>query len=115
MSDAGVHVEVQWQGQQRQLPADLDTCAFSIIQEAVTNVVRHSGTRSCRVSIDQRDHELAIEVTDDGRGSTRAGSGYGIAGMRERAAQLHGQLSAGPRPGGGFRVAARLPMPAAAS
>ena len=115
MSDAGVHVEVQRQGQQRQLPADLDTCAFSIIQEAVTNVVRHSGTRTCRVSIDQRDHELAIEVTDDGRGSTRAGIGYGIAGMRERAAQLHGQLSAGPRPGGGFRVAAWLPMPAAAS
>jgi signal transduction histidine kinase len=112
--DAGVHVEVHWPGQRRPLPADVDTCAFRIIQEAVTNVVRHAGTPSCRVSIDQREDELAIEVTDDGRGSTIAGSGYGIAGMRERAALLHGKLTAGPRPEGGFRVAARLPVPAAA-
>jgi signal transduction histidine kinase len=112
--DAGVQVEVHWQGQRCPLPADLDTCAFRIIQEAVTNVVRHAGTPRCRVSVDQRDGELAIEVTDDGRGSTTAGSGYGIAGMRERAALMHGQLTAGPRPEGGFRVAARLPMPAAA-
>jgi signal transduction histidine kinase len=112
--DAGVHIEVAWHGQRRPLPADVDTCAFRIIQEAVTNVVRHAGTPRCRVSIDQRDDELAIEVTDDGCGPATTGSGYGIAGMRERAALLHGQLTAGPRPEGGFRVAARLPMPAAA-
>ena len=112
--DAGVHVEVHWQGQRRPLPADVDTCAFRIIQESVTNVVRHARTPRCRVSIDQREDELAIEVTDDGRGSTTAGSGYGIVGMRERAALLHGKLTAGPRPEGGFRVAARLPVPAAA-
>lgn len=105
---------MHWQGQRRPLPADVDTCAFRIIQESVTNVVRHAGTPRCRVSIGQREDELAIEVTDDGRGSTTAGSGYGIVGMRERAALLHGKLTAGPRPEGGFRVVARLPTPAAA-
>jgi signal transduction histidine kinase len=113
---AGVHVDIQWSGPQRPLPADIDTCAFRIIQEAVTNVVRHAGTSSCQVSIDQRENELSIKVTDAGLGSTAAsaGSGYGIAGMRERAALLGGQLTAGARPEGGFRVAARLPVPAAA-
>jgi signal transduction histidine kinase len=73
----------------------------------------HAATRChCQVTIDQRDGELAIEVIDDGHGGTVDGTGYGIAGMRERAALLHGDLSAGPRPGGGFRVAARLPVPA---
>jgi signal transduction histidine kinase len=114
--DAGVHVDIQWSGPKRPMPADVDTCAFRIIQEAVTNVVRHAGTSRCQVSIDQREDELSIEVTDNGHGSTTASaeSGYGIAGMRERAALLHGQLTAGPRPEGGFRVAARLPVAAAA-
>jgi signal transduction histidine kinase len=67
------------------------------------------------VSIDHRDEELSIEVTDDGCGSTVADAGYGIAGMRERAALLRGELSAGPRPEGGFRVTARLPLAAAAA
>ena len=65
------------------------------------------------MSIDQRDQELSVEVTDDGRGGPAAGTGYGIAGMRERAALLHGEVIAGPRPGGGFRVTVRLPLPAA--
>ena len=111
-ADAGVRVEVQWQGQQRPLPADIDTSAFRIIQEAVTNVVRHAGTGHCLVSIDHQDDELSIEVVDDGRGGAVMGGGYGIAGMRERVGLLHGQFAAGPRPGGGFRVAARLPIPA---
>lgn len=75
--------------------------------------MRHSGTDHCRVSVEYRDEELAIEIVDDGRGPVRtggtAGSGYGIAGMRERVALLHGRFSAGSRPEGGFRVAARLP------
>jgi signal transduction histidine kinase len=116
--DAGVRVEVRWPGQCRPLPAEVDSSAYRIIQEAVTNVVRHAGTSQCRVTIDQRDEELAIEVIDDGRGGPATGgeitdTGYGIAGMRERAALLHGELAAGPRPGGGFRVAATLPLPAA--
>jgi signal transduction histidine kinase len=109
--DAGVKVDVDWRGRREPLPADIDWSAFRIIQEAVTNVVRHAGADSCQVVIDRQDGQLSIEVTDSGRGGP-AGTGYGITGMRERAALLGGDLSAGPRPGGGFRVAARLPVPA---
>jgi signal transduction histidine kinase len=112
--DAGVQVDVAWHGSREPLPADIDLSAFRIIQEAVTNVVRHAGTSQCRVLIDQQDGQLSIEVTDSGRGGSAAGTGYGITGMRERAALLGGDFSAGPRPGGGFRVAARLPVPAPA-
>jgi signal transduction histidine kinase len=109
--DAGVQVEMEWLGSRELLPADIDLSAFRIIQEAVTNVVRHAGTDRCLVWIDQQDGYLSIEVTDSGRGGSTAGTGYGITGMRERAALLGGDFSAGPRPGGGFRVAARLPVP----
>ncbi len=116
---AGVRVDVRRRGQQRPLPADIDQSAFRIIQEAVTNVVRHAGTSQCQVIIDQQDDEVAVEIVDDGHGgtahSTAHGTGYGITGMRERARLLHGELNAGPRPEGGFRVAARLPLPVAAA
>jgi signal transduction histidine kinase len=112
--DAGVRVEVDWRGSRGPLPAHIDLSAFRIIQEAVTNVVRHAHTGQCQVSIDQQDGQLSIEVTDSGRGGSVAGTGYGITGMRERAALLGGDFSAGPRPDGGFRVAARLPVPAPA-
>jgi signal transduction histidine kinase len=112
--DAGVQVDVEWLGSREPLPADIDLSAFRIIQEAVTNVARHSGTGRCQVCIDQQDGQLLIEVTDSGRGGSPAGTGYGITGMRERAALLGGDFSAGPRAGGGFRVAARLPLPASA-
>jgi signal transduction histidine kinase len=123
--DAGVHVELRWLGPRRPLPADIDLSAFRIIQEAVTNVVRHAGTGHCRVTVDCRDDELGIEVTDDGRGGgppaegpdeggAIEGGGFGIDGMRERTCLLGGELTAGPRAGGGFRVAARLPIPRAA-
>jgi signal transduction histidine kinase len=112
---AGVRVDVRWRGEQRPLPIDIDQSAFRIIQEAVTNVVRHAGTSRCEVTIDQDDDEVAIEVVDDGRGGAAEGTGYGITGMHERALLLHGQLTAEPLPQGGFRVAARLPLPAAAA
>jgi signal transduction histidine kinase len=112
--EAGVRVDVEWHGSREPLPADIDLSAFRIIQEAVTNVVRHAGTDQCLVSIGQQDGQLSIEVTDGGRGGDPPASGYGITGMRERAALLGGDLSVGPRPGGGFRVAARLPVPAQA-
>ncbi|WP_253773971.1 sensor histidine kinase [Goodfellowiella coeruleoviolacea] len=109
---AGVRVEVRWRGRNRPLPSTVDHSAFRIIQEAVTNVVRHAGTDHCRVLIDHRGEELCVEVLDSGGGrAAGAGeSGYGIAGMRERVALLGGQFSAGPRPEGGFRVTARLPL-----
>jgi signal transduction histidine kinase len=112
-ADAGVRVDVYHDGEQRPLPGDIDLSAYRIVQEALTNVVRHAGTRSCRVTIGYADEELSVEVVDDGRGVTEDGSehGFGLVGMRERVALLHGNLSVGPRPDGGFRVAARLPLP----
>ncbi len=104
---------MRWLGEWRPLPPEIDLSAYRIVQESVTNVVRHAGTRSCQVTVDCREDELAIEVVDRGRG--RGGTtdpGYGILGMRERVALLHGEFSAAPRPEGGFRVAARLPLPA---
>ncbi len=112
--DAGVVVEVDWRGSREPLPADIDVSAYRIIQEAVTNVVRHASAGQCRVSIGQQDGQLSIEVIDSGRGGAVAGAGYGITGMRERAALLGGDFWAGPRPGGGFRVTACLPVPALA-
>ncbi|MFI0982241.1 sensor histidine kinase [Streptomyces sp. NPDC021093] len=109
---AGVRVDVEWTGERRQLPADLDLSAYRIVQEAVTNVVRHAGAPSCRVTLALRQEEIGIEIVDEGRGGGRPqGIGYGLLGMRERVALLHGEFSAGPREGGGFRVAATLPLP----
>jgi DNA-binding NarL/FixJ family response regulator/anti-sigma regulatory factor (Ser/Thr protein kinase) len=120
--DAGVRVDVRRRGARRALPCDLDLSAYRIVQEAVTNVVRHSGTRDCSVTVDYGERELSIEVVDLGcatAGGARTGQGpglgggFGIVGMRERVSLLHGEFSAGARTGGGFRVAARLPVPAA--
>jgi signal transduction histidine kinase len=110
---AGIRVEVTWRGERRALPPEIDLSAFRIIQEAVTNVVRHSGTHACRVDVGFEPEGLAIEIVDDGRGAAHAGrigeAGLGLIGMRERVVMLSGQFSAGPRTEGGFRVAARLP------
>ncbi|GIJ54415.1 sensor histidine kinase [Virgisporangium aurantiacum] len=106
---AGVRVEVRDTGDRRPLPPDVDVSAYRIIQEAVTNVARHAGTDHCRVAVDRTPGALDIEVLDDGRGGD-VGPGFGIVGMRERVALLGGEFSAGPRPEGGFRVAARLPL-----
>ncbi|MGW0770229.1 sensor histidine kinase [Streptomyces sp. NPDC002676] len=111
---AGVRVDVRCSGEQRPVPADIDLSAYRIVQEALTNVVRHAGTGRCRVAIEYGDEELSVEVVDDGRGASEDGSvhGFGLIGMRERVGLLGGHLSVGPRPEGGFRVAARLPLPA---
>ncbi|MEU3623244.1 hypothetical protein BS329_40735 [Amycolatopsis coloradensis] len=109
--DAGVRVDVHRRGGRQPLSPDIDLSAFRIVQEAVTNVIRHAGVRRCEVVVDQRDKELFIEVTDDGQNSAE-GTGYGIPGMRERATLLRGEFTAGRRPEGGFRVAARIPIPA---
>lgn len=113
---AGVRVDVRWRGERRPLPPDIDLSAFRIIQESVTNVVRHAATGSCRVSVEYGDEELAIEVTDGGRGGgDSTDTGFGLTGMRERVALLNGDFSAAPDPAGGFRVAARLPVPVGAT
>jgi signal transduction histidine kinase len=110
---AGVRVDVRWRGERCPLPPDVELAAYRIIQEAVTNVIRHAGTSSCQVLIEHQEEQLAIEIADSGPGhGADAGSGRGLAGMRERAALLGGDLTAGPQPEGGFRVTARLPVPA---
>ncbi|MFI9366722.1 sensor histidine kinase [Kitasatospora sp. NPDC053057] len=111
---AGVRVDVRWSGEQRALPPEIDMSAFRIIQEAVTNVVRHADTTACQMSIDCQESEVSIEVINRGHRhphADTAGPGLGLVGMRERVDLLHGEFSAEPLPEGGFRVAARLPVP----
>jgi signal transduction histidine kinase len=113
MAAAGVTVDVQVDGTVRDLSPAADLSAYRIVQEALTNVVRHSGPTRARVRISYRPRELGIEVTDDGPSSqpppvSRTGSGHGLIGMRERAALFGGQLAAGPY-AAGFRVTASLP------
>ena len=117
---AGLHVDVAVRGTPRQLPAGLDLAAFRIVQEALTNVVKHAGTDRGRVEVSYSADAVAIEVTDDGacgaaQGSLEQGDrGHGLIGMRERVALYGGEFSAGPLPGRGYRVHARLPTGAAA-
>ncbi|WP_307813957.1 histidine kinase [Streptomyces sp. N35] len=112
--DAGIRVDVRRLGEQRALPPELELSAYRIVQEAVTNVVRHAGVPDCEVTVDFGTEALTVTVTDEGRGAKLGGDGYGygLVGMRERVTLLHGSFEAGPRPGGGFRVTARLPIPA---
>ena len=111
---AGVTVEVTIDGTGHSLSQSADLSAYRIVQEALTNVVRHAGPTRAWVQISYRPGELSIEVTDDGPSgqapppASRTGSGHGLIGMRERAALFGGRLSAGPH-AGGFRVTASLP------
>lgn len=97
------------------LPSAVDLSAYRIIQEALTNTLRHAGARRVEVTVRAAHGVLELEVCDDGRAAAQAGdgAGRGIAGMRERAALLGGTFEAGPLPQGGFRVHARLPLEAA--
>jgi signal transduction histidine kinase len=118
VSKAGLGVRLRVEGTPSPLPAGVDLSAYRIVQEALTNVVKHAGPARAQVTVGYRDREVTVEVTDDGRGvgalagDGRAGVGHGLIGMRERVAAFGGDLEAGPRPGGGFRVAARLPLAA---
>ncbi|MFD8254817.1 sensor histidine kinase [Streptomyces werraensis] len=109
-ASAGLTVTVE--GEPPRLSPGADLAAFRIVQEALTNVVRHSGSREARVHIDRRDGRLRLLVDDDGpaTGADAGGTGNGLAGMRERAAALGGTIEAGTRPDGGFRVFAVLPI-----
>ena len=110
---AGLTVHTEIDGPARPLPFSVDVAAYRIVQEALTNVTRHAGPATAIVRVAYAERDLAIQVDDDGSGpppDPHAGSGKGIIGMHERAAALGGELQAGPRPGGGFRVRARLPL-----
>jgi signal transduction histidine kinase len=115
-SSAGVPTRVAISGRSRPLLAAVDQAAYRIVQESLTNVLRHAGPTSASVRVAYEPDGLVVEVVDDGRagepggGGGSPGSGHGIAGMRERALALGGQLEAGRRAGGGFRVRASLPF-----
>jgi signal transduction histidine kinase len=120
--EAGVRVEVDVRGERRGLPAGLDLAAYRVIQEAVTNVIKHAATDRCTVTVHYRADSLAVEIADAGTGTGTARAddgcpraGHGIAGMRERVAMYRGEFCAGPRPGGGFRVTASFPLRDAAT
>ena len=119
---AAVRVRLEVSGHPRPAPAGVDLSAYRIIQEALTNVVRHAGTgASCVVHVGYTDSDLVIRVTDDGGlpvalpsvSMAAAGTGHGIIGMRERVHLCGGTFSAGPLPDSGFQVTATLPLPAA--
>jgi signal transduction histidine kinase len=106
---AGIAVRVEREGDPRPVPAGVDAAAYRIVQEALTNTVRHSGGHAATVRLCYGPDALTIEVDDDGQAAAPPRPGNGVAGMTERARALGGTLNAGPRPGGGFRVLARLP------
>ena len=109
---AGLTVDVKLEGEGRPMPAGVSLAAYRIVQEALTNSARHSGSAHAGVRISRGERELVVEVDDDGPGGSvsHANGGNGIVGMTERAHALGGTLEAGPRPGGGFRVRACLPL-----
>ncbi|MEU9117314.1 sensor histidine kinase [Streptomyces sp. NPDC048483] len=111
---AGLAVDVTTAGTRVALPPGADLAAFRIVQEALTNIVRHSGSRTARVLLRYAPGALEVQVDDDGPATAAAGEpaggGNGLVGMRERAAALGGTVEAGPRPDGGFRVRARIPL-----
>jgi signal transduction histidine kinase len=125
---------VSLEGRPRRLPAAVDLAAYRVVQESLTNVVRHAAASRAEVTVTHGDDRVVVEVTDDGKGlepppaaadrlrpadspvdSDRQDrrsdrSGWGLVGMRERTRALGGSLEAGPRPEGGFRVRASLPV-----
>lgn len=120
---AGMDTEFTVLGTVRPLPPTVGLTVFRVVQEALTNARKHAGNAGARVRLTYRPQEVAVEVCDDGPGDgppRRSASrqpgcgGYGLIGMRERVALHGGTLEAAPREDGGFRVAARLPVPAAA-
>jgi signal transduction histidine kinase len=110
---AGLPVTLTVEGERVPLPAGVDLCAYRIVQEGLTNALKHAGPAHADVRLRYAPAGLDIEVRDDGAGNGHAngdGSGHGLIGMRERVALYGGELTTGPRPGGGFEVRAHLPL-----
>jgi signal transduction histidine kinase len=115
----GLAVEVHTHGEARRITGLTGVTAYRVVQEALTNVIKHASAARADVELRFGDDALVVTVTDDGRGSEGRANGpdgagdhqgHGLAGMRERLVMLGGTLDAGPRPGGGFSVRARLPL-----
>jgi signal transduction histidine kinase len=112
--EAGLRVAVVVEGDPRSLPQGVDLAGYRIVQEALTNTIKHAGAVDTRVTIRYGERELGLEVSDDGPDSSGngsgAGSGHGLAGMRERVTLYEGEFRAGPGREGGFLVHARIPL-----
>ena len=110
MSGSGLVVDVDVADDVQPLPSGLDVSAYRIVQEALTNVLKHADARSARIRVSEHDGVVDIVVTDDGAGApaTAGSQGQGLTGMRERALIHGGSLEAGPSPAGGWRIVARL-------
>ncbi len=112
---AGLQVELRTNGNPVELPAGIDLAAYRIVQEALTNAIKHAGSARARVTVAYEPNEVVLSVEDDGEGPRdgdelgETGGGHGLVGMRERAALYGGIVDAGRRRGGGFAVHARLP------
>jgi signal transduction histidine kinase len=109
---AGLSAELSVSGEPRPLSSGVELSAYRIVQEALTNVLKHANGAHTKVSVRYLDRGLELEIVDDGRGASGpevAGTGHGLIGMRERAALFGGTLSAGPLDGRGYRVEAVLP------
>ena len=114
MRAVGLPIELTIEGEPRPLPTGVDLSAYRIVQEALTNTLRHARPASAHVTVRYGANDVELEVVDDGRGSTNGGPhGHGITGMRERVGLYGGTLEAGGRAEGGFSVRARLPLGAA--
>jgi len=111
VASAGLHAEVRVEGTTTELPPGVDFTAYRIVQEALTNVLKHAGRATATVIVGYEGTALRLEILDDGRGVNGRDSpgGHGLVGMRERVGVYGGSFEAGPRTGGGFRVAVRLP------
>ena len=112
---AGLPVRLSVEGEERPLPPSVDLSAYRIVQEALTNAVKHAGPATATVTVRYGPSALDVEVADDGRGPgfaapANGGTGHGLVGMRERVALHGGRLTTGRRPGGGFVVRARFPL-----
>jgi signal transduction histidine kinase len=117
---AGLRVERRTEGEPQAIPAAVDLTAYRVVQESLTNVRKHAGTSAATLTLAYRPGALRVEVEDEGPGGggpvqadDHGSGGYGLIGMRERAASVGGSFRAGPRPGGGFRVLVDLPLAAA--
>ncbi|MEV6580700.1 ATP-binding protein [Streptomyces sp. NPDC051582] len=127
VGEAGVPVEVSITGTAYPLPPGIDLCAYRVVQEALTNVIKHAPAARTTVRVHYGEDEVRVRVKDDGSARAAArtgarvsaaapgGTGQGLIGMRERATIYHGTVTAAPAPGGGFEVSLRVPVPRAAA
>jgi signal transduction histidine kinase len=111
VNEAGLAVDVVIEGEPIELPPGIDLSAYRIVQEALTNALKHAGPATARVVVRYRENDLELEIADTGLGASASdGDGHGLAGMRERVSLYGGEIEAGPRDGGGFAVRAYLPL-----